>query len=52
LFCFAFDPTANSYVLAAWNLTRLFLVVFALALGAFILRLFRQGRQPKTPSEA
>ena len=52
LFCFAFDPTANSYVLAAWNLTRLFLAVFALALGAFVLRLFRQGRQPVTPSEA
>ncbi|MCH2100805.1 MAG: SCO family protein [Planctomycetes bacterium] len=46
LFCFAFDPTGNSYVLAAWNFTRLFLAVFALALGAWLLRMFRQGRRP------
>lgn len=52
LFCFAFDPTGNSYVLAAWNLTRLFLAVFALALGAWLLRMFRQGRRPAAPAEA
>lgn len=52
LFCFAFDPTGNSYVLAAWNLTRLFLAVFALALGAWLLRMFRQGHRPSAPAEA
>ena len=51
LFCFTFDPTGNSYVLAAWNFTRLFLAVFALALGAWLLRMFRQGRRP-APAEA
>jgi protein SCO1/2 len=52
LYCFAFDPTANSYVLAAWNLTRLFLALFALTLGAWLVRMFRQGRRPNALAEA
>lgn len=49
LFCFAYDPMGNSYVLAAWNLTRLFLSVFALAVGGFLYRQIRKSRTVTAP---
>lgn len=52
LFCFRFDPAANSYALAAWNLTRIFLALFALGLGGFLLRMFRQERRLRTQLDA
>jgi protein SCO1 len=43
LFCFSFDPEANRYVLAAWNITRLIMGAVALVLGGFVIRLFRRN---------
>jgi len=52
LFCFQFDPTANSYVLAAWNFTRLFLSLFAIVLGGILFRQIRRSKPASHPRQA
>lgn len=45
LFCFQFDPNANSYVLHAANFMKLGGVLTVLILGAFLIILWRRDRR-------
>jgi protein SCO1/2 len=51
LYCFQYDPAEGSYALAARNLTKVFGAVLVVALGGFLLKLFRQERRNReTPA--
>ncbi|MBC8328186.1 MAG: SCO family protein [Planctomycetes bacterium] len=52
LYCFQYDPAEGSYAPAVRNLTQVFGAVLVVALGGFLLKLFRQESRNRENPEA